>query len=280
MDDGELLAAFEAVEHEALHFEWVDFLADFGNNEDFLIDGDSLVAWVLNSTENEIDWSHGGQLLHAGTTAVAARHGCATPLISACRSTFGRAISREAHAPRLQVYSVFLRRLPRPMEGAATTFLAVSTDMCMRIAPRKGVRSTDSSLQAVGSNKLLAREAIIRHLQLMNYKHKRCHGPNADVVRLHVLRGNIFQRSGLGESLRVQLSAEWSDLLRNTRPAFVMTNPGWFHVGPPIVKLLTHAMMHQLHQVRSSGLRLVRAPVEPRILCTRAPPLPYRGAAC
>lgn len=100
MDDGELLAAFEAVEHETLHFEWVDFLADFGNNEDFLIDGDSLVAWVLNSTENEIDWSHGGQLLHAGTTSVAVRHGCATPLISACRSTFGRAIPCEAHAPR------------------------------------------------------------------------------------------------------------------------------------------------------------------------------------
>ena len=68
MDDGELLAAFEAVEHETLHFEWVDFLADFGNNEDFLIDGDSLVAWVLHSTENEIDWSHGGQLLHAGAS--------------------------------------------------------------------------------------------------------------------------------------------------------------------------------------------------------------------
>ena len=137
------------------------------------------------------------------------------------------------------------------MEGAATTFLAASTDMCMQIAPRKGVRSTDSSLQAVGSHKLLARDAIIRHLQLMNCKHKRCHGPNADVVRLHVLRGNVFQCSGLGESFRYQSSAEWSDLLRHTRPAFVMTNPGWFNVGPPIVRLLTHAMMHQLHQVRS-----------------------------
>ncbi len=45
-DDEALLAAFADVEHATLNFEWIDFLADFGNNEDFLIDGDALVAWV------------------------------------------------------------------------------------------------------------------------------------------------------------------------------------------------------------------------------------------
>jgi hypothetical protein len=98
-------------------------------------------------------------------------------------------------------------------------------------------------LQAIGSSKLLAREAIIRHLQLMNHKHKHCHQRHeqhihADVA-LHVLRGNVFE-----------YNAEWSKLLGDTRPAFVMTNPGWFHVDLPLAKLLTHAMMHELHRVR------------------------------
>ena len=66
INDEDILKKLEAIDRKYLHFQFVDFLKDFGRSEPFLLDGDALVTYALS--DKSLDWQNGGQFLHAAFT--------------------------------------------------------------------------------------------------------------------------------------------------------------------------------------------------------------------
>ena len=58
-----LLTKIQAIYHQYLKSQFVDFLKDFGRNEQILLDGDALLFFSLS--DKLLDWRNGGQFLHA-----------------------------------------------------------------------------------------------------------------------------------------------------------------------------------------------------------------------